>query len=129
MPMIKILAVDDQQLNLDILCEMLDGFIVRTAQFGSEAVQIAKVFQPDIVLLDVMMPVVGGLETCHLLRQLPQLDQCRIIMVSAKAMAHERLEGLDAGADDYLTKPFDEESLWAMIEQYCGKAQLTFRTK
>jgi two-component system cell cycle response regulator len=113
--MLKILAVDDQPLNLEILREMLNAHSVRTAQDGSEAIRVAQEFLPDLILLDVMMPILGGLETCRRLRQLPELHECSIVMVSAKAMASEREEGLEAGADEYLTKPFDEATLQSLI--------------
>jgi CheY-like chemotaxis protein len=117
--MLKILAVDDQQVNLDILREMLEDYSVRTACDGDEAIRVAREFVPDIVLLDVMMPLLGGIETCRHLRRIPALNDCRIIMVSAKAMAMERAEGLAAGADDYITKPFDDTTLFAALGSCC----------
>jgi DNA-binding response OmpR family regulator len=67
-----------------------------------------------------MMPMLGGIESCRLLRGIPALKSCRIIMVSAKAMAGERAEGLEAGEDDYLTKPFDDVALFAALGLPCA---------
>ncbi len=122
--MLKILAVDDQPLNLDILREMLDAYSVRTARDGSEAIEVAKKFLPDVILLDVMMPILGGLDICRQLREIAELKGTRIILVSAKAMAHERELGLNAGADAYLTKPFDECELYEVMQPPSPKVEL-----
>lgn len=113
--MAKILAVDNHPINLAILEEMLDRHIVATARDGQEALAIAARFEPDVVLLDVMMPVLDGLETCRRLRSMPQLGHARIVMVSAKALASERSAGFAAGADEYLAKPFDEAELLEIV--------------
>ncbi len=115
----RILAVDDSRINLEILEEILgEWYVVETADDGVAAIDIASQFRPDLVLLDVMMPGMDGLEACRLLRRVVGLEGTRIIMVSAKAMASERASGLDAGADDYITKPFDENDLLAMVRRH-----------
>jgi CheY-like chemotaxis protein len=111
-----ILAVDDNPVNLGILEEILaSDYRLQFAQTGPHAIQIAEECRPAIVLLDVMMPVMDGLETCRRLREIPGLSHMVIIMVSAKAMPSERLAGLRAGADDYITKPFDEAELLQVL--------------
>ncbi len=111
-----ILVVDDNPANLEICQETLDeAFEVVTARGGAEAIRIASARRPRVVLLDVMMPGIDGYETCRRLRELPDSRGMRIIMVSAKAMAAERALGLDAGANAYLSKPFDESELIAAI--------------
>jgi CheY-like chemotaxis protein len=105
----KVLIVDDNQTNLRILEEVLAGdYRLRFANNGVEALRMASDFQPSIILLDVMMPKMDGLTVCRRLRQLPGLRDAVIIMMSAKAMPSEQAAGIDAGANAYLTKPFDE---------------------
>jgi DNA-binding response OmpR family regulator len=91
-----------------------------TARTGSEAIRVAEHFQPDIILLDVMMPGMDGLETCRQFRQLAGLSDAVIIMVSAKAMPSEEAEGLESGADEYITKPFDEAELLDVLRCYAN---------
>ncbi|MGE3536680.1 MAG: response regulator [Candidatus Tectimicrobiota bacterium] len=115
----RILLVDDSRTNLAILQEILgDHYTLQTAKCGEDALALAPDFQPDLVLLDIMMPGIGGYETCRRLRLHPTLRHTRIILVSARAMISERLEGYEAGADDYITKPFDDEELLAKIRVY-----------
>jgi DNA-binding response OmpR family regulator len=113
----RVLVVDDNQTNCEVLQEMLaDEFEVLIANDGGSAMQLAQQYQPTIVLLDVMLPGLSGLDVCRRLRKLPAMSKARIIMVSAKAMPSERAQGLEAGADDYLTKPFDYPDLMAVID-------------
>ncbi len=115
----KILAVDDNPMNNDIVVETLeDEFHLQVAGSGEEALAIATSFCPDIVLLDIMMPGIDGYETCRRLRANDATATCKIIMLSAKAMTSERLKGYDAGADDYLTKPFEPEELLSKVRVY-----------
>jgi DNA-binding response OmpR family regulator len=104
----KILAVDDDPNNITIVEELLeDNYDLKTAASGQEALDIARDFRPDIVLLDIMMPGMSGYEVCRRLRERYTPEQTKIIMVSARAMVSELNEGYDAGADDYITKPFE----------------------
>jgi signal transduction histidine kinase len=115
----KILIVDDNATNIAILEEVLaEEYYLRAAKSGDEALEILKSFRPDMVLLDIMMPGIDGYETCRRIRSNPTLDYIKVIMVSAKAMVEERLKGYEAGADDYLTKPFEEEELLAKVRVY-----------
>ncbi|MFO1433075.1 MAG: response regulator [Candidatus Competibacteraceae bacterium] len=115
----KILIVDDNPTNIEILEEYLeDDYELAIATSGEEALQKAATFQPALILLDIMMPGMDGYEVCRRIRAHPQLCQAKIIIVSAKAMLTERLEGYTAGADDYITKPFDEEELLAKVRVY-----------
>jgi CheY-like chemotaxis protein len=114
-----ILAVDDNPINLGILEEILAGdYRLKFAQNGQQAIQIAEECRPAVVLLDVMMPGMDGLEICRRLRETPGLNHTVIIMVSAKAMPSEQSAGLRAGADDYITKPFDEVELLQVLRCY-----------
>ena len=115
----KILAVDDSATNVAVMQEMLsEAYNLKTAASGEEALEIANDFRPDITLLDIMMPGIDGYEVCRRMRATPSLRQTKIIMVSAKALVAERLEGYAAGADDYITKPFAEDELQAKIKVY-----------
>jgi CheY-like chemotaxis protein len=114
-----VLAVDDNPINLGILEEILaSDYRLKFARNGQQAIQIAEECRPAIVLLDVMMPGMDGLEICRRLRETPGLNHTIIIMVSAKAMPSERSAGLRAGADDYITKPFDEVELLQVLRSY-----------
>jgi CheY-like chemotaxis protein len=116
----QLLAVDDNPVNLEVLAEILgDQFQLLLAESGQEAIEIASQHEPEVILLDVMMPKMDGLETCRLLRNIPRLANSVIIIVSAKAMPSEREAGLRAGAHDYLTKPFDEQELLAVLDRHC----------
>ena len=116
----KVLAVDDDAIDLAIVQRILseDDYDLRTASSGAQALDIGADFQPDIVLLDVMMPGMDGYEVCRRMRADSKLRYAKIIMVSSLAMVSERLEGYEAGADDYITKPFNEAELLAKIRVY-----------
>ena len=115
----RILIVDDNPSNIFVLEEMLrDDYHIETAESGEEALEIAPDFLPDLVLLDIMMPGIDGYETCRRLREIPSLVGTKIVMVSAKAMKSECLQGYEVGADDYVTKPFDEDELLAKVCVY-----------
>ena len=114
----KILAVDDE-LDILQLIEMTlisDGFEVVTASNGIEALEKARIHTPDLILLDLMMPEMDGFEVIKNLKQTPNMRNIPVIMLTARAQAHERIEGLSAGADDYITKPFELDELKLRIE-------------
>jgi signal transduction histidine kinase len=115
----RILIVDDNATNIAILEEILgDHYQLATAVRAEEALQTALEFRPELILLDIMLPGMNGYDACRRMREQAALRHCKIIMVSAKAMVSERIAGYEAGADDYLTKPFDEEELLAKVRIY-----------
>jgi class 3 adenylate cyclase/CheY-like chemotaxis protein len=113
----RILVVDDNPTNVDILRTRLNahGYEVITAADGEQAQAVAREQQPDLILLDVMMPKVDGLTACRALKADPALAFMPIIMVTAKADSKDIVAGLDAGADEYLTKPVDHAALVARV--------------
>ena len=115
----KILAVDDDPVNIAIIEEVLgEAYRLECLNSGMEALEKVKSFQPDLVLLDIMMPGMNGYEVCRQLRAHSGLRHLKIVLVSAKAMSNERLEGYRAGADDYITKPFNLLEFRAKVEVY-----------
>jgi DNA-binding response OmpR family regulator len=113
----KILAVDDNPNNTAIMEELFgERCDLRTATNGDEAIKIALDFQPDIILLDIMMPDMDGYEVCRRLRRYPSLSETKIIMVTAKGGLEDKVTGYEAGASDYITKPFDEENILESVE-------------
>lgn len=118
----KVLAVDDNSDNLVIMEKILEqDYEVKTAETGEEALQIAQDFQPDLILLDIMLPKMSGYQVCEQLRADSAFNNTTIIMVSAKGMVSERYQGHEAGADDYITKPFNEEELLESISFFLKK--------
>ena len=112
----RVLVVDDNPVNREIIEEMLDGeYEIHMADNGPDALRLATRFRPCVVLLDVMLPGLDGYDICRKLRATPGLADMRIVMVSAKAMPSERARGFDAGADAYVTKPFDDGDLLAAM--------------
>jgi two-component system response regulator MprA len=113
----KILIVDDEPFNLDLLeQELMDyDYALERAVDGVEALQKADSFSPDVILLDYMMPKMNGLEVVKRLRESAQHKSTPVILLTAKATQEDKVAGLDAGADDYVTKPFDSFELLARV--------------
>ncbi len=113
----SIICVDDEPVNLTIMEELLqDRFTLRTARSGTECLAAVAEAVPDLVLLDVNMPDIDGLETCRRLRAEPETADLPIIFISALASIDELMAGYEAGGDDYITKPFSEEILRKKID-------------
>ncbi len=111
----RLLVVDDDPSLREALALVLDlnGFEVTTAQDGREAIRTLAEAPPDAVVLDVLMPGIDGLEVCRRMRAAG--DTTPVLMLTARAEVSERVEGLEAGADDYLAKPFAREELVARL--------------
>src|SRR2546429_9695929 len=105
-------------MNVDILKTRLavHGYELLTATDGAEALAIASVHHPDLILLDIMMPSIDGIEVCKRLKADASLPFMPIIMVTAKADSKDIVAGLDAGADEYLTKPVDQAGLVSQVK-------------
>ena len=113
----KILVVDDLPDNVFMLQDRLEseGYIVMTAYDGKTAVETAKTDNPDLILLDVMMPDLNGIEVCKILSVDSKTSKIPIILVTAKTGAEDIKEGLEAGAFDYIKKPFNKVELLARV--------------
>ena len=110
----EILVVDDDRKTVDLIRLYLerDGYRVRAAFDGRQALDAARGSSPDLVVLDLMLPEVDGLDVCHALRGTSRVP---IIMLTARATEEEKLAGLDTGADDYITKPFSPREMVARV--------------
>jgi DNA-binding response OmpR family regulator len=104
----RVLVVDDEPDAVELVAFNLKaaGFDVISAEDGEVALTKARKFSPDLIILDVMLPSVDGLEVCKILRRDPATSELPIIMLTAKAGEIDRVLGLELGADDYVTKPF-----------------------
>jgi two-component system alkaline phosphatase synthesis response regulator PhoP len=113
----KILVVDDEEPILELLKYNLEknGYEVKTARDGARAVDIAKKFIPDLVLLDIMMPKMDGVETCRQLRDLPELQKTFVVFLTARSEEYSEVAAFDIGADDYITKPIKPRALISRI--------------
>jgi len=113
----KILIVDDDPDIIEILRYNLSlaGYELKAASNGKEAIKKAKIFIPEIILLDVMMPEMDGIEACRLIREIPSLNNSRIIFLSARNEDYTQLSAFDAGADDYISKPVKPKILLKKI--------------
>ncbi|MGB7443617.1 MAG: response regulator [Coleofasciculaceae cyanobacterium] len=122
----KILLVEDNEMNRDMLSRRLKRkqYEVVMAVDGSEGVEITKSEQPDLVLMDMSLPVIDGWEATRQLKANPQTQKIPIIGLSAHAMAGDREKALESGCDDYDTKPIELTRLLGKIEALLAKAQL-----
>jgi CheY-like chemotaxis protein len=114
---VKILIVDDLPDNRRLLAHLVtgQGYQASVASNGRQALEIAAAERPDVILLDVMMPGMDGIEVCRRLKADEQLREIPVILVTAKDLDKDVVRGLDAGADDYVTKPFNREVLAARL--------------
>lgn len=113
----KILIADDEPDILEIIQFNLqaEGYEVATAKNGDEAIEMAKKFQPDLIILDIMMPFKNGIEVCKILRTQPHFKNTLIVFLSALSDENTEIRGLETGADDYLTKPISPKILLSKV--------------
>ena len=123
----KILLVDDEPDILEIIGYNLkkEGYIVHTANNGLDAIEIAKKEVPDLIILDVMMPEMDGMETCYQIRTIPSLKNTLITFLSARSEDYSQIAGFDAGADDYITKPVKPRVLISKVKAMLRRATAT----
>ncbi|TCK65140.1 two-component system alkaline phosphatase synthesis response regulator PhoP [Winogradskyella wandonensis] len=115
---IKILLVDDEADILEIVGYNLssEGYQVKTAHNGKEAIEKAKKHKPHLIILDVMMPEMDGIEACEKLREIPELSNTIITFLTARGEDYSQVAGFDAGADDYITKPIKPKVLVSKVK-------------
>ena len=115
---IKILLVDDEADILEIVGYNLssEGYQVTTAKNGVEAIEKAKKYKPQLIILDVMMPEMDGIEACEKLRGIPDLSNTIITFLTARGEDYSQVAGFDAGADDYITKPIKPKVLVSKVK-------------
>lgn len=118
---IKVLIVDDEPINVKLIEEILEyekDFQHRSAVNGIEALAVLDKYNPDIIILDIMMPGMSGYEVCRKIKADKRHKLAKVLMVSGKAMIEERLQGYEVGADDYITKPFVDDELLAKLKVF-----------
>jgi two-component system, sensor histidine kinase and response regulator len=118
---IKVLIVDDEPINVKLIEEILeyeDDFQYRAAANGMDALALLDEYNPDIIILDIMMPGMSGYDVCRRIKKDKKHKFAKVLMVSGKAMVEERLEGYAAGTDDYITKPFVDDELLAKLKVF-----------
>lgn len=122
----KLLVVDDDRLNIRILHAILqgEGFVLETAETGEDALALCETFQPDLVLLDVVLPGIDGFETCRRIRQQHGAAAAPVIFITAKAESDDVVAGLTAGGVDYLPKPFRAKEAVARIRTHLHNRRL-----
>ncbi len=131
----KILLVDDEPDILEFLGYNLkkEGFEVHTAQNGEEALNIAKKILPQLIILDVMMPEMDGIETCEELKKIPELNNTIITFLSARGEDYTQIAGFEAGADDFVTKPIKPKILVskvkALLKRYKSEDKTTLNNE
>ena len=114
----KILLVDDEKDILEFLSYNLEkeGFVVFTANNGRKGLELAKKHKPDLIILDVMMPEMDGIEVCQNIRSIIELDKTLVLFLTARSEEYSELAGFNAGADDYITKPIKPKLLISRVK-------------
>src|SRR5579864_1386454 len=121
----KILVVDDESVLVDTIAYNLEqaGYEVMTAADGASALEVARRERPDLVILDIMLPEMDGLEVCRLLRRENSTATTPIMMLTAKGEEIDKVVGLEVGADDYVTKPFGRRELLARVRALLRRSE------
>jgi two-component system phosphate regulon response regulator PhoB len=126
-----VLVVEDESALLTLLRYNLEseGYRVMEAKNGEEGLALIRETQPDLVLLDWMLPFLSGIEVCRQMRRLPDLKSVAVIMLTAKSEEADKLRGLEVGADDYVTKPFSPSELMARVKAVLRRARPQLSTE
>lgn len=124
----KILLVDDEVDILEFMEYNLlrDGFEVRKAENGEQAIAVAKEFRPHLILLDVMMPVMDGIETCERIRATPEIKDTIVAFLTARGEDYSQIAGFDAGGDDYITKPIRPKVLISRLRALLKRLEINY---
>ncbi len=113
----KILVVDDERDIVDLIsyCLTKEGYQVYQAYNGKEGIEVAKQVNPDLIILDVMMPEMDGIEACRLMRSMPEFKQTFMVFLTARSEEYSEIAGFNVGADDYIAKPIKPRALMSRI--------------
>ena len=124
----KVLVVDDEQDILELIRHSLskEGFEVHVAANGAQAIEQAKKVKPEIIIMDVMMPIMDGMEACRQLKEIPETKNIPVIFLTARSEEFAELAGFEAGADDYIAKPVNLGELQAALERWGAADPLHF---
>ncbi len=122
----KILLVDDDPDILEFLSYNInqEGYEIKTAENGIEALKILKTYKPDLIILDVMMPEMDGIETCEAIRKQTEFNDTIITFLTARGEDYSQIAGYDSGADDYITKPIRPKVLMSKIKSLLRRKQI-----
>ncbi len=117
-----VLVVDDSPLIVELISDILIayGYSVLVANSGEEALEKLETEMPDLILLDILMPGMNGIDTCANIKDNPTTSHIPVIMLTAKKDAESHLEAMNADAEEYLTKPFSTEYLLKKVKEYIG---------
>lgn len=117
----RILIVEDQELNMDLLVQLLeDEYEVLTASDGAAGIEVAERERPDLILMDLSLPVIDGWEATRHIKAIADLNHIPVIALTAHVMAGDADKAHDCGCDDYLTKPLDEDLLFEKLDRFLG---------
>ena len=117
----KILIIEDVEMNRDLLVQLLENsYELSEATDGRMGLEKAGEIRPDLILLDISLPGMDGYEVIGKIREDGELKETPVIAVTAHAMAGDEQKAIDAGCNDYLTKPIDEDELWTKVETLIG---------
>ena len=116
----KVLAIDDEKDILLLLKYNLEseGYHVKTASSGKEGIKVAGEFNPDLILVDIMMPEIDGIEVCRRLREIDKFTSTYILFLTARVEEYSEVAAFDAGGDDYITKPIKPRALISRINSF-----------
>jgi len=116
----KILVIDDEPNIVELLEYNLqkEGYMVKSAKNGLEGIEVAKKFKPNLILLDIMMPNIDGVETCRILRENPDLSKTYILFLTARSEEYSEIAAFSSGADDYIVKPIKPRALMSRVNSY-----------
>jgi len=125
----KVLIADDNQVNRDLLSDVLErfqsqGVVILTAVDGKKTLEVVEKEHPDLILLDVQMPEIDGYQVCEKIKGDPALKDIYVIMVTANINPDERRQAAVAGADEYITKPFDIRQVRERVQYALGIKKL-----
>jgi two-component system alkaline phosphatase synthesis response regulator PhoP len=123
----KVLIADDEQDILDMLQYIMEkeGYEVKIARSGPEAIKIAQEFQPRLILLDIMMPQMDGIETCRNMRDIEELKETIIVFLTARSEEYSEIAAFESGASDYIVKPIKPRALVSRIASYFRKESVS----